>query len=111
MTIREEHKEKFIRELTPSERVFFLKTAREAIESRRYRPSEDLFHYCYFMTMKERLETITPGRADGLERSLLVEGTRDIDDALKIYTDRLEESKSPTPDPSGRKFLEYFSES
>jgi len=63
------------------------------------------------MTMKERLETITPGRADGLERILLVEGTRDIDDALKIYTDRLEESKSPAPDPSGRKFLEYFSES
>lgn len=109
--IRQEHKEKFLQELTPRERVFFLKAAREAIDSKGYRPSEDLFHYCYFMTMKERMKTISPDRGDGMARILLVEGTKDIDEALKIYTDRLEETKGPAPDRSGRIFLDFFSDS
>ena len=108
--IRREHKEKFQQELTAPEQVFFLKTAREAINSKRYCPSEDLFHYCYFMTMKERMKTIIPSRGDGMLRILLVEGTKDIDDALKIYIDRLEETKGPAPDPSGERFIEYFCE-
>jgi hypothetical protein len=109
--IRQGHKEKFLRELTASEKVFFLKTAREAVRSKRYRPSEDLFYYCYFMTIRERLKTISPSRGNGMVRILLVEGTKDIDDTLKIYIDRLEETKGSTPDPSGNKFIECFSES
>lgn len=109
--IRQEHKEKFLQELTASEKVFFLKTAREAIKSKRYRPSADLFYYCYFMTIKERLKTISPSRGSGIVRILLVEGTKDIDDTLKIYIDRLEETKEPASDSLGNKFIKYFSES
>jgi hypothetical protein len=108
--IRREHKEKFLQELTAPEKAFFLKTARDAINAKRYRPSEDLFHYCYFMTMKERIKTISPSRGDGMLRILLVEGTTDIDDVLKIYIDRLEETRGPVPDPSGERFIEYFCE-
>jgi hypothetical protein len=108
--IRPEHKERFLKELTTQEQVFFLKTARDAINVKRYRPSEDLFHYCYFMTMKERMKTISPERGDGMLRILLVEGTKDIDDALKIHIERLEKSKGPSPDPAGQRFIEYFSD-
>ncbi len=107
--IRQEHKEKFLQELTASEKVFFLKTARAAISAKRYRPSEDLFYYCYFMTLRERLKAISPSRGNGMTRILLVEGAKDIDDTLKIYIQRLEETKGSTPDPSGDKFLELFS--
>lgn len=109
--IRREYKEKFEQELTAPEQAFFLKTAREAITSKRYRPSEDLFHYCYFMTMKERMKTISPSHGDGMLRILLVEGAKDTDDALKLYIERLEETKGPVPDPSGERFIEYFCES
>jgi hypothetical protein len=108
--IRHEHKETFLKELTAPEKEFFLKTAREAITAKRYRPSGDLFHYCYFMTMKERMKTISPSRADGMLRILLVEGTKDIDDALKIHISRLEETRGPAPDPSGECFIEFFYE-
>lgn len=108
--IRQEHREKFLRELTAQEKACFLETAREAIAVKRYRPSEDLFHYCYVMTMKKRLKAVSPSRCNGMLRVLLVEGTRDIDEALKIYTDRLEETKGPEPDPAWERFLEYFCE-
>lgn len=108
--IRQEHKEKFLSELTGSEKVFFLKTAREAIDVKRYRASEELFHYCYFMTMKERMKTISPSQSDGMMRILLVEGTRDIDDALKIYRVRLEETKGAASNFPAEKFIEYFTE-
>lgn len=107
--IRQEHKEKFLLELTASEKVFFLRTAREAIDSKRYRPSEDLFHYCYFMTMRERLKTISPACAEGMIRILLVEGTEDMDYALNIYIERLEATKGSVPDPAGVRFIEYLS--
>ncbi len=58
--ILQEHKEKFLQELTTSKKVFFLKNARKTIKAKRYRPSEDLFYYCYFMMIKERLKTISP---------------------------------------------------
>lgn len=106
--IRRELKEKFMQELTAGEKAFFLKTAREAVSQKRYRPSEDLFHYCYFMTMKQRMRTIHPSRSDGMLRILLVEGTKEIEDALKIYLERLEKTKGNAPDPLGERFIEYF---
>jgi hypothetical protein len=106
--IRRELKEKFQKELTVAEKASFLKTAREAVSAKRYRPSEDLFHYCYFITMKERVKAISPSRGDGMLRILLVEGTIEIDDALKIYHERLEESKGAATDPLGEKFIECF---
>jgi hypothetical protein len=107
--LRKELKEKFIEEFTPAEKIFFLRKADEAITVKGHRPSEDLFHYCYFHTMKERLRGIRPHGGDGHVRFLLVEGMRDIEEALKIYTERLEKDKSPWHAKAGRQFIEYLS--
>lgn len=107
--IRKELKERFLEEFTPAEKVYFLRKADEAIRDNGYRPSEDLFHYCYFHTMMERLRSIRPHGGDGHVRFLLVEGMRDIEEALKIYTDRLEADKSPLHARDGRQFIEDLS--
>jgi hypothetical protein len=103
-------KEKFLRELEPSEKLFFLKKTRECITNREYQAGEDLFYYCYFLTLRERFRNISPSGGEGYARFLLVEGTRDIDDAVKLYEKKLEKNKQSKPDPIGRRYLEYFSE-
>lgn len=104
--IRKDLRERFQAELTAAEKAFFLRKAREAIFERGYRAGEDLFHYCWFLTMKERLRTIRPERGDGALRVLLVEGAREVEDAIKLYADRLEATKLPSPDGRGGRFLE-----
>jgi hypothetical protein len=103
-------KEKFLRELEPSEKVFFLKKTRECMLDRGYQAGEDLFYYCYFLTLKERFQNISSSGGEGYARFLLVEGTRDIKDAVKLYEKRLEKNKQSKSDPTGRRYLEYFSE-
>jgi hypothetical protein len=110
MIVRKELKEKFLWDLTASEKVFFLKMARKAIGQKGYRVSEELFHYCYFHTMRERMRAIVPVRDEGYLRLLLVEGTKDIEEALNMYEERLEKTKRPSPDSKGMEFIEYFSE-
>ncbi len=102
-------KEKFLRELDPSEKVFFLKKTQECIIERGYLAGEDLFYYCYFLTLRERFRKISPSGGEGYMRFLLVEGTRDLEDAVRLYESRLEKSKTTKPDPVGRKYLDYFS--
>jgi hypothetical protein len=103
-------KEKFLHELEPSEKLFFLKKTRECIANRGYLAGEDLFYYCYFLTIKERFRSISPSGGEGYARFLLVEGTRDVDDAITLYEKRLEKNKLSKPDPTGCRYLEYFSE-
>lgn len=102
-------KEKFLRELDPSEKLFFLKKTRECIIDRGYLAGEDLFYYCYFLTLRERFRRISPSGGEGYMRFLLVEGVRDLDDAIKLYESRLEKNKLAKPDPTGRRYLDYFS--
>ena len=91
-------KEKFIRDLTPGEQRFFLKKAREAITQRGYPACEDLFHYCYFLTMRERLSGIDSYGGEGYMRFLLVETRRDTEQEVRLYEERLESRKRPQPD-------------
>lgn len=107
--LRQELRVKFIEELSPPEKAFFLKTAREAIALKGYRPSEDLFHYCYFLTLRERLKGIIPGREEGGLRFLVVEGMRDVEDAVRLYRERLESTGSSPPEENGAGFIEYLS--
>jgi hypothetical protein len=86
-------KEHFLREFTPSERLFFLKKAKEAVFINGYVPGEDLYQYCYFLTQKKRLESLSDPRSSGMVRYLAVECRKDIEDALKIYKARLEKTK------------------
>lgn len=110
LPLRKELKEKFIRDLNPSERLFFLKKAKEAIMLKGYQASEDLYHYCYYLTLKERFRSISPENDEGMLRFLLVEGKKDVEEAIKLHESRLEETKLPLPDERGYKFIEYFSE-
>lgn len=110
LTLRKELKEKFIRDLNPSEKFFFLKKAREAITLKGYPACEDLFHYCYFLILKERFRSISTQGSEGYIRFLLVEGKKDVEEAIKLYEERLEKNKLPKPDTEGYKFIEYFSE-
>jgi hypothetical protein len=110
LPLRKELKEKFIRDLNPSEKLFFLKKAREAITLKGYPACEDLFHYCYFLTLKERFLSISTQGAEGYMRFLFVTGIKDMEEAIKLYEERLEKMKKPVPDTKEYKFLEYFSE-
>ena len=110
LSLRNELKERFKREFTPSEKLFFLKIAREAIARKGYQASEDLFYYCYFLTLKERLSSISPQRGEGYARLFLVEAKKDLEEEIKVYEERLEANKLPTPDVRGFKFIEFLSE-
>ncbi len=110
ISLRQELKGKFIQELTHSEKLFFLKKARELITAKGYQVSEDLFHYCYFLTLRERFRGINPFNDAGYLRFLLVEGTRDIENAVMLYEERLEKKKLSTPEVDSYRFIEYLSE-
>lgn len=109
LPLRKELKEKFFRDLNPSERLFFLKKAKEVILQKGYRVSEYLFHYCYYLTLQERFRGITPERDEGMLRFLLVEGKKEVEETIKLYESRLEETKLSSPDNAGEKFIDYFS--
>jgi hypothetical protein len=108
--LRKELKEKFLHDLTPSERLFFLKKAREAIDQKRYPPFEDLFWYCYFLSIRERMRRIRPAGGEGYLRFLLVQGAKETEEAIRMYGERLEKQKLPEADAEGHAFIEYFSE-
>ncbi len=107
--LRKELKEKFTLELTPYEKVFFLKKAKEAIEQKGYPSGEDLFWYCYFLTLRERMRGIDAHDGEGYVRFLLAQGSKDVEETVKMYEERLEKNKLPGPAPSSHKFMEYFS--
>jgi len=109
ISLRKELKEKFIQDLSHSEKLFFLRKARDAIMLKGYQASEDLFNYCYFLTLKERFHSIIPQKGEGYLRFLLVEGTKDLEVAIKLYEEKLEKKKLPKPDIKDYQFLEYFS--
>lgn len=108
--LRKELKERFQSELTPGEKAFFLKEAGDAIYERGYRAGEDLFHYCWFLTLRERLRGMRPERSDGYLRFVLVEGMRQTEEAIRLYRARLESTRKTVPDSDGSGFLDYFSE-
>jgi len=107
--LRRELKEKFLRELTPSERVYFLKKAREAVRLKGYMPGEDMFWYCFYVTLGERLRQIG-SQGNGYVKFLFVQGVKDIEEMIREYEERLEKRKQPSQYPEGEKFIEYFSE-
>jgi len=101
-------KEQFLREFSPSERFYFLKKAKEAVFIDGYVPGEDLYQYCYFLTQKKRLETMSDPGANGMVRYLAVEGRKDIDEALKIYKVRLEKNKRFVSYEECENFIRYL---
>lgn len=109
LLIRNELKQKFLRDLTPGEQLFFLKKAREATTEKGYPVCDDLFHYCYFLTMNERLKGIDSHGGEGYMRFLLVEARRDMNKEIRHYEEKLEQKKLPAPDATGHLLIEYLS--
>jgi hypothetical protein len=106
--VKEVLKEKFLVDFAPAERILFLRKAKEAIERKGYPAGEDLFHYCYFLTLGERIRGIGATRGEGYVRILLAEGTREIEEMITLYQDRLEKSKTVPPDPVALRFIEFL---
>lgn len=50
--------ERLLQEFDPEERRFFSHLVRECLLERNYPKGEDLFQYCYFSTLKRRLENL-----------------------------------------------------
>ena len=103
-----ELKAKFLRDFLPSEQVFFLKTARECVSGRGYPVSEDLFNYCCFLTLRERLRLIGAGDGEGLMRFMLVESRREIEAEVRELEKRLEGRTQRVADAEGRRLLEFL---
>jgi hypothetical protein len=104
-----ELKAKFLRELSPGEQLFFLKKARECVQKKGYPVSEDLFHYCFFLTVEERLRLIDPQGCDGMMRIMLVQSRKEVQDERKVFERRLEEKKQPAADRDVTGLLDYLS--
>jgi hypothetical protein len=98
-------KEQFLREFTSSERLYFLKKAKEAVFINGYVPGEDLYQYCYFLTQMKRLESLSDPLSSGLVRYLAVECRKDIEDALKLYKARLEKNRRIVSFEEREKFI------
>ncbi len=107
--IRNELKEKFLRDFTLGEQLFFLKKAREATTQKGYPVCEDLFHYCYFLTMNERFSGIDSRGGEGYMRFLLVEARRDMNKEIRHYEGKLDQKKLPVPNAAGLRLIEYLS--
>jgi hypothetical protein len=103
-----EMKARFLREFTPDEQVFFLKRARECVKEKGYPVSEDLFNYCWFQTLAERLRRIDPQGCEGVMRFLLVESRRDLQAEVLYYEQRIEEKKRPGTDRQVSGMVEYL---
>lgn len=99
---------KFLREFTPSEQLFFVNKARECVSQKGYPVSEDLFNYCWFLTLRERLRQIAPQGGEGLMRFMLVESRKEIEDEVKVFEKRLEEKKLPRADTRGYALIEHL---
>ncbi len=108
LLIRNELKEKFLRDLTRGEQLFFLKKAKEAT-GKGYPVCEDLFHYCYFLTMETRLRGIDSHGTEGYLRFLLVEAGSDMNKEIRYYEGKLEQKKLPAPDNAAQLLIEYLS--
>jgi phage regulator Rha-like protein len=103
-------KEQFIEEFTLLERIYFIKKAREAILIDRYAPGEDLYYYCYFLTQKKRIESISSAGSTGVFRYLAVEANKDIEDTIKTYKIRLDKNKKFVSYEETEQFIKYLEE-
>jgi len=56
------------------------------------------------------MRSIGAAGGEGYARVLLVEGTKEIEEAIKIHEERLKKRKKTSPDPGAIRFLEYLLE-
>lgn len=90
--------------------MFFLEKAREAVLQKGYTVGEDLYQYCYHLTLRERIRRIDLQGSPGFMRCLHAEGMKGLDDSIRLYEERLEQRKRSSPDPDAAEFLKQLGE-
>jgi len=101
--------EQFLREFNPEERRFFSLLVKECLLERNYPKGEDLFQYCYFSTLKHRLEDLwrrqrTPS---ALGAYIYSQGLKEVEYSMGYYREILEKGAiSPKGGPSPSFWLE-----
>ncbi|MDW7971739.1 MAG: hypothetical protein RMI01_00840 [Thermodesulfovibrio sp.] len=85
---------RLLKELSPAEQYYFLNKVNEAVYKEGYTPDEDLFYYCYFLTLKERLRSITAYRTEGYLRYIYAEGLKDVEDSIKFYKEKIDSKRN-----------------
>jgi hypothetical protein len=59
--------------------------------------------------LRERIRGNGTMRGEGYVRILLAEGTREIEEMITLYQDRLEKRKTVPPEPEALRFIEVLS--
>jgi len=101
--------EQCLREFNPEERRFFSLLVKECLLERNYPKGEELFQYCYFSTLKYRLENLwrrhkTPSALDAYIYS---QSLKEIEYSVSYYREVLEKGAiSPKGNSSPSCWLE-----
>ncbi len=97
--------EQFLREFNTEERKFFSSLVKECVSERNYPKGEDLFQYCYFSTLKHRLEDLWRRHrsSSGLGAYIYSQSLKEVEYSLGYYREVLEKgaiSHNGGPSPS-----------
>ncbi len=89
--------EQFLREFNLEERRYFSRLARECIQERNYPRGEELYHYCYFSTLKYRLERLWRGqrRPSSLGAYVYAQSLKELEYSIGYYRNILEKGATP----------------
>jgi hypothetical protein len=101
--------EQFLRVFNPEERRFFSLLVKECLLERNYPKGEDLFQYCYFSTLKHRLEDLWRGQRtpSALGAYIYSQGLKEVEYSMGYYKEILEKgATSPKGGPSPSLWLE-----
>ena len=84
--------EQFLREFNPEERRYFTRLARECVRERNYPRGEDLYQYCYFSTLKYRLERLWRAQRhpSSLGIYIYAQSIKELDHSIEHYRNILE---------------------
>ncbi len=89
--------EKLLRELNLEERRHFKRLVRECVTERNYPKGETLFQYCYFSTLKYRMDKLWKRERvhTGMGAYIYSQGIKEIEYSMSYYLNLLENGAIP----------------
>ena len=91
--------EQFLREFNAEERRYFSRLARECLQERNYPRGEELYQYCYFSTLKFRLERLWKGqrKPSCLGVYVYTQSIKELEHSIGYYQNLLEKGAFSPP--------------
>lgn len=91
--------EQFLREFSLEERQYFSRLARECLRERNYPRGEELYQYCYFSTLRFRLERLWKGEKNpsSLGVYLYAQSIKELELSISYYQHLLEKGAFSPP--------------